>query len=221
LPAHILKIYYPIDFRRCVHRAFKWLRPVAVVLVEAEIWPNFLWRAQRRRVPLFLVNARLSERSFRGYRRFAWLFRPLFAGMTGVGSQNEADAERLRRLGCRPETLHVVGNLKFDAAELVERRLLDVAALLRQSGAPNGARILVGGSTHAGEEAMLADVFRRLRARFPDLFLVLVPRHFERGKEVGRELESRGIKFVYRSELTLNSKFNPGSMECLLVNTTG
>lgn len=221
LPVHILKIYYPIDFRRCVQRAFKWLRPLAVVLVEAEIWPNFLWRAQYRRVPVFLVNARLSEPSFRGYRRFGLLFRPLFASLTGVGCQNEADAARLRRLGCRPEAIRVVGNLKFDAAELVERRLLDVPRLLRQAGVPSDARILVGGSTHAGEEALLADVFRRLRARFPDLFLVLVPRHFERGKEVGRELESRGIKFVYRSEITVNSKYNPGSLECLLVNTTG
>jgi 3-deoxy-D-manno-octulosonic-acid transferase len=83
-----------------------------------------------------------------------------------------------------------VGNLKFDAAKLDERRLLDVPALLRQLHVPPGARLLVGGSTHAGEEAILADVYVRLRRTFPDLFLVLVPRHFERGKEVGKQLAS-------------------------------
>jgi len=82
-----------------VGRALATFQPKAVVLVEAEIWPNFLWRVADRKIPLFLVNARLSARSFRGYRRFAFLFRPIFASFDGVGAQNEADAERLRTLG--------------------------------------------------------------------------------------------------------------------------
>jgi 3-deoxy-D-manno-octulosonic-acid transferase len=111
--------------------------------------------------------------------------------------------------------------LKFDAAKLDERRPLDVAAMLRQLGVPDGARILLGGSTHAGEEAILAEMFLRLRQRFPDLFLILVPRHFERCREVGRELEARGVHFVYRNELSNSSHFTTGKVECLLVNTTG
>ena len=87
--------------------------------------------------------------------------------------------------------------MKYDAAKLDERRRLDVPALLRQAGVKPGAPLLVGGSTHAGEEAILAEQFLRLRARFPDLFLVLFPRHFERSREVGRELEARGVKFAY------------------------
>ena len=184
--------------------------------MEAEIWPNFLWRARDMGMPVFLVNARLSDRSYRGYKRFGFLFRPLFASFTGVGAQNEADAAKLRTLGCRPEAIHVVGSLKFDAAKLDERRLLDVPALLRQVGVPPGARLLVGGSTHAGEEAILAEQFLRLRARFPDLFLVLVPRHFERSREVGRELAARGLKFAYRSELMAHTpSSSPGrSIAC-------
>ena len=120
------------------------------MLVEAEIWPNFLWRARDLGMPVFLVNARLSDRSYRGYKRFGFLFRPLFASLTGVGAQNEADAAKLRELGCRPEAIHIVGSLKFDAAKLDERRLLDVPAMLRQLGVPPGARILIGGSTHRG-----------------------------------------------------------------------
>src|SRR5438477_2347721 len=135
LPSHISKIYYPIDHRSCVSRALNTIHPEAILLIEAEIWPNFLWRACAMRIPLFLVNARLSDRSYRGYKRFGLLFRPLFAAFAGVGAQNEADAAKLRQLGCRPESIQVVGSLKFDAAKLDERRLLNVPAMLAQLGA--------------------------------------------------------------------------------------
>jgi len=221
LPGHVEKVYYPIDKRAYVTRAVSIIHPNAVVLIEAEIWPNFLWRLQDRHTPAFLVNARLSDRSYRGYRRTRFLFGPLFASFAGVGAQNEADAARFIALGCRPEAVRVVGSLKFDAARLDERRLLDVPALLRQLGVAPDAPILVAGSTHAGEETLIADMFLRLRGRFPGLFLVLVPRHFERGKEVGRELDARGVRFVYRSEVLAGTQLAPDSVHCLLVNTTG
>lgn len=221
LPSHIEKIYYPIDRRKYVQRALKALHPKAVVLVEAEIWPNFLWKLHDRGIPCFLVNARLSERSYRGYRRFAPIFKPIFASFTGVGVQNERDAARLLELGCGPESIHVVGNLKFDAVKLAERPALDLNVFLNQLGVGPHARVLLGGSTHAGEESLLAEVFLRLRKDFPDLFLVVVPRHFERGKEVGKELASRGLKFVYRTEVGADTRFQPGAVDCLLVNTTG
>jgi 3-deoxy-D-manno-octulosonic-acid transferase len=197
------------------------IRPKAIVLIEAEIWPNFLWRARDLRIPLFLVNARLSNHSYRGYKRLGFLFRPLFASFTGVGAQNEADAERLRKIGCRPEAIRVVGNLKFDAAKPDGPRALDVPALFQQIGVPPDAPILIGGSTHAGEEIVLAEIAQRLRMLFPKLFLVLVPRHFERCKEVGRELRERGVKFIYRNEILASTRFPEGQVECLLVNTTG
>jgi 3-deoxy-D-manno-octulosonic-acid transferase len=221
LPNHISKVYYPIDRRAYVSRAQNTIRPEAIVLVEAEIWPNFLWRAHDRGWPVFLVNARLSDRSYRGYRRFGFLFKPIFRLFTGVGAQNEADAAKLRKLGCRPEAIQIVGSLKFDAAKLDERRLLDVPALLGQLGVPSDAPILIGGSTHPGEETILAEQFLRLRKRFPALFLILVPRHFERSQEVGRELEARGVRFVFRSEITSQTQFAAGELDCLLVNTTG
>jgi 3-deoxy-D-manno-octulosonic-acid transferase len=221
LPNHISKIYYPIDDRKYVARALAAVWPEAIVLVEAEIWPNFLWRARDLHIPVFLVNARLSDRSYRGYKRFGLLFRRLFAGLAGVGAQTEADAAKLRQLGCRPEAIRIVGSLKYDAAKLDERRRLDVPALLRQSGMKPGALVIVGGSTHAGEEAVLAEQFLRLRARFPDLFLVLVPRHFERSREVGRELEARGVRYAYRSDLRSRQALAPREADCLIVNTTG
>jgi 3-deoxy-D-manno-octulosonic-acid transferase len=221
LPSHVSKIYYPIDRRTWVARALGTIRPEAIVLVEAEIWPNFLWRASQMQIPTFLVNARLSERSYRGYKRFGFLFRPLFASFTGVGAQNEEDAAKLRTLGCRPEAIRIVGNLKFDAAPLEEKRSLDARVVLDQFGVSADAQIIVAGSTHQGEEAILADQFKQLRRKFPNVFLVLVPRHMERSREVGRELEKCGIKFAYRKEATARTQYRPGEIECLIVNTTG
>ncbi len=221
LPSHIQKIYYPVDRRNCVMRSVLSIHPDVIVLVEGEVWPNFLWYADDRRIPRFLVNARLSKRSYRGYRVAGFLFRSIFAGFAGVGCQNEEDARRLRALGCRSETIRVVGNMKFDAAKIEERRLLDVERLLHQLGLPKNTRLLVAGSTHAGEESIIAEVFLRLRQRFPELFLVLVPRHFERGKEVGRELAARKVRFIYRSEVTANTQVQNRPLDCLLVNTTG
>ncbi len=221
LPAHIAKIYYPIDRRKHVQRALGIINPEAMVFVEAELWPNMLWGLQKREIPYLLVNARVSARSFRGYRRAGFLFRPFFAGFAGVGVQSEADAERLRKLGCRPEAVLVTGSLKFDSAKVPDRRQLDVPVLLRQLGVADDALVLVAGSTHSGEEAILADIARRLRAQFPKLFLVLVPRHHERGAEVGRELAARGVKFIFRTEVTATTQRSPGEVECLVVNTTG
>jgi 3-deoxy-D-manno-octulosonic-acid transferase len=221
LPTHISKIYYPIDRRKWVRHALAVINPEAIILVEAEIWPNFLWRARDLGIPVFLANARLSDRSSRGYKRFGFLFRSLFASFAGVGAQNETDAARLREIGCRPEAIRVVGNLKFDAAKLDERRRLDVPELLRKIGAPADAQLLVGGSTHNGEEVILAEIMQRLRRQFPKLFLVLVPRHFERCVEVGRQLRAHGIPFIYRNQIGAESTFPDGKVECLLVNTTG
>ncbi len=221
LPSHIHKIYYPIDRRKYVSRALRVMNPEAIVLVEAEIWPNFLWSARSRRIPSFLVNARLSTRSFRGYKRFRFLFRSIFAAFAGVGVQNEEDRGRLLQLGCRPEAVRVVGNLKFDGAVLAERPPIDIPSLLAKLGVKPGDPILIAGSTHAGEEEILARIFNRLRNEFPELFLVIVPRHFERGKEAGADVERQGIRLAYRTEISSDANYQPGEVQCLLVNTTG
>jgi len=111
--------------------------------------------------------------------------------------------------------------LKFDAAQLDEGRPLNVPAMLEQLGLSHGTPLLVAGSTHKGEDSILAQQYLRLRTRFPSLFLVLVPRHFERCREVGRDLRTLGVKFVYRSEIGANTQFRKGEINCLVVNTTG
>ena len=221
LPSHVSKMYYPVDRRKYVRHALATINPQAIVLIEAEIWPNFLWRASALKIPVFLANARLSDRSFPRYKKYGWLFRSLFQSFAGVGCQNEQDAERLKAVGCRPEVVRVVGNLKFDAAKLSEPRNLNVRAMLRQLGVAGDAPVIVAGSTHDGEELMLVEMAERLRKKFPKLFLVLVPRHFERCKDLGQKLRARGTKFVYRNEIFARTQMQPGEVDCLLVNTTG
>ncbi len=219
LPSHVGKIYYPIDRRKYVNRALSTIHPSAVILVEAEIWPNFIWRARSLGKPLFLVNARLSDRSFPRYKKFGFLFRELFASFTAVEAQSQEYAAKLLEVGCRPEAVHMLGNLKFDCVDLQTR--LDVPGLLAQLGVGSDALLLVAGSTHDGEEEILADQFLRLRARFPKLFLILVPRHFERARDLGRRLAKKGLRLFYRSEAAADTRVAAGNLDCLLVDTTG
>ncbi|HWF19794.1 MAG TPA: 3-deoxy-D-manno-octulosonic acid transferase, partial [Verrucomicrobiae bacterium] len=221
LPPSIGKIYYPFDHSSSVARALNTIHPNAIILVESEIWPNFIWRARALGKPLFLVNARLSDRSYPRFKKFGFLFKNLFGAFTSVGAQNEDDAAKLRELGCAAEAVRVVGNLKFDAAKPVGNHPLDVAGLLKQLGVSADAPLWVAGSTHPGEERILAGQFQRLRTQFPDLVFILVPRHNERAREVGQELSELGIKYVYRSEIAPDTQRHAGSVQCLLVDTIG
>jgi 3-deoxy-D-manno-octulosonic-acid transferase len=219
VPAHVEKIYFPLDRRKWVQRALGTIHPEAIILVEAEIWPNFLWRAREMGVPTFLVNARISDKSFPRYRRWGAVFRGLFGSLSRVCCPTEIDAERLRKLGCRPDAVHVVGNLKFDTATGGGPQL-DARALLDQFGVPADAPVLLGGSTHDGEEAVLAEIWSRLRPKFPNLFLIVVPRHHERAREAGRAVRAQGLNIAYRSELDTGRR-SDGPIDCLVVNTTG
>jgi 3-deoxy-D-manno-octulosonic-acid transferase len=225
LPDEIEKIYYPLDLRRCVRRSLAVVRPRAMILVEAEIWPNFLWHAFELRVPVLLVNARVSERSTRRYRLLAFLFRPLFAGFDLVACASPTDASRLRAVGCRAEALEVVGNLKYDLAPWLEDSRLTINRWLRAAGVGDHPIVLLGGSTHPGEERILGRLYAELRRQFPQLFLVVVPRHVERTGEVCRDLASLGLRLVRRSELD-RSPADPhaqGKAPCdaLVVDSTG
>ena len=223
LPPHILRIYYPADFPGAVRRAMKAIQPRAMILVEAELWPNFLCEAIAARCPLFLVNARISDRSL-GITEFFGVFLPahfcpIFAA---VGCQQPEDARRMIELGFR------AGSRARDRESEIRRRPTRPARRVGCSGACCGRSASAKkrcsswrAAPMPGEEAMLAEMLIRLRRRFPDLFLVLVPRHFERTKEVVRELETRGVKYICRSDIPAGDPIAPGRLECLLVNSTG
>lgn len=221
LPGDVIKIYYPLDLGSAVRRALGTLRPKAIVLIEADFWPNLLWEAQAADVPLLLVNALVSERSARGYRRFGFLFRPLFASLDRVFCADEIDRKRLESLGCRPEVMAVVGHPKFDTADSVDDHPLDVRGILDQLGLDRSSPILLAGSTHAPEESFLAKSYLALRKTYPELFLVLVPRHFERAGAVADELRAMGIEVFLRTEIPRSPPETAAKPRCLIVNTTG
>ncbi len=217
LPADVHRVYYPVDWLPFVRRAFRALNPAAIVLVEAEIWPNLFWQARGADVSVHLVNARLSEKSFRGYRRFGFLFRPLFAALQSAGVHNEVDAKRLAELGTDTTAISVTGNMKFDGAFEAGADAVDARALLRKLGVADDAPVLVAGSTFDGEEILLAELLPRWREAFPDLFLVLVPRHFERAGAVLEQLKSTKLKVARRTAM----EAAPGNPDVLLVDSTG
>ena len=227
LPENAVKIYYPIDFSWIVRRALQTIRPQIVTLIEAEIWPNLLWQLADKQVPVFLVNARLSPRSANRYRQFRALFQPLFSSMAGIGVPAKQDAQILKSVGCCANRIQVIGNLKFDAAGSVPNPTIQPLSLLRWAGAKENAPILLGSSTHAGEEHLLGKIFLRLRRDFSDLFLVMAPRHFERGAQVRQELRALGITTRLRSDFqaSQNSSEQRDRVatqgQCLVLNSTG
>lgn len=186
-----LRAYLPYDFPFAVERFFDAYKPAIGILVETELWPNLIAAAQRRAVPLLLVNARMSEKSARGYRRLARLTREALRGLTAIGAQTEADRDALIALGA--DQVKVTGNLKFDV-ELPE-------------GVDSGTQTLrnlvgrraswVAASTREGEETMLLDALASSAS--DDALLILVPRHPQRFDEVAQLLERRGVPYQRRS----------------------
>ena len=223
LPPEVKTCFYPIDRRPWVRQAMDTIRPEAIILSEAEVWPNFLWEAAERNIPVFLINARISEKSFTRYSQFGFLFRPLFQSFARVGTQNASDAERLKKLGCSPDRIQVTGNMKFDAALSGNQQpTLNVPQLFADAGIESTHTVLLGSSTHPGEEAVLGEIYINLIERYPQLRLVIVPRHFERAREAGKDLEKLGIQVDYRSKWKEGQAFQPsGKHRCLIVNSTG
>jgi 3-deoxy-D-manno-octulosonic-acid transferase len=175
--------YFPYDVGFAVKRCLAAVDPALIVLIETDIWPGFLAEVRRQRIPSLLVNARLSAESFRAYTRLRMLFEPAFNTFQGIYPQSHGEAERFLALGVAPERLRQSGNLKFDVAAALPGHDA-VAAMREQFFIPSEARILIAGSTHRGEEALVRSCFLRLRDQFPTLHLIIVPRRPDRGADV-------------------------------------
>jgi len=222
LPQDVELLYFPQDFPWCVRRAYDLIQPDFIVLMESELWPNHIWMGVRRGVPLFLVNGRISPRSERGYKRLGAFSRRVFSQLSLVCAQSREDADNFAALGVAPDRVHMTGNMKYDVSmPHADAQLVDPVQLLNLIGVSPAQPILVAGSTHPGEEEILLDVFADLRRKFPHLFLVLVPRHVERTREVVDLAKRKQIKFILRSDI--NSRLEPTAKpyDCLVVNTTG
>ena len=183
-------IYNPLDFPRLVRRAFDLIRPRAVILTETEIWPNFIRETKRRGIPLFLANARISDRSAPRYRMLRWFFGEVFRCFTKIYVQSDLDAKRLTAAGADRGRMEVTGSFKFDVAKRNPAKEDELRAWIGEG------RILLGGSTWPGEDEALLRLYGELP---PDVKLVIAPRHFEKADAVEANILKSGFRCIRRS----------------------
>ena len=214
-----LCLFFPFDLSWVVRRVFAAVKPQLAVIVETEIWPNFVRQCQKNGIPVLLVNGRISDRSFPRYQQVRWLLQPVLRRFSGFCMQSELDAERIIAMGAPAERVEVTRNLKFD----MQAKTPDVSELarLRQTfRLAADTQIWVAGSTHAGEEEAVALAFAELLATGHSLVLVLVPRHPQRCRGVAELLTARGLTVTLRSRISeRSSELQPG--EVLLVDSIG
>ena len=206
----------PLDFSWAVRRVLQRVQPDLLVLGELELWPQLLALTAARGVPIAVVNARMSERSFRGYRRFAWLARRMLRRLTVVIARSREDADRFAALGAADVV--VAGSMKYDGAR-GERTAAMVQKLTTLAGITPEDVVFLAGSTQAPEEALAIKAYRKLSASRPSLRLILVPRHAERSSEIADLLATSGVAWQRRSQLEADGLDR--SARVLLVDVTG
>jgi 3-deoxy-D-manno-octulosonic-acid transferase len=208
--------FFPFDLSFVCGRFLDRIRPDAVVILETEIWPNFLGECAAREIPVVILNGRLSERSFEGYRKLGWLFRRVLGNVSSIGAQTPEDARRYAELRGEGRGVASTGNMKFDMATPVPAPgLASLMSRVREAG----GRWLVAGSTHEGEEAAVLDGFARARRTLPNLHLVIAPRHPERFDRVERLCAESGLAVMRRTACP--DDVAPADFTVLLLDTVG
>ena len=189
--------YLPYDLPWAAARFLERVKPRLGVIMETELWPNHIHQCAKRGIPVALANARLSARSAKGYARFAGLTRPMLEEMSLIAVQTEAEAERFRLLGARPECVEVTGSIKFDLS--IDPQLLIKARALREQWQAQERPVWIAASTHEGEDEIVLSAHRQLLASYPNGLLILVPRHPERFNSVFQLCQREGFATVRRS----------------------
>jgi 3-deoxy-D-manno-octulosonic-acid transferase len=216
-PPWIEVMYTPLDYLPIMRSAFSVIRPARIILVEAEVWPNLAAIAHTRRIPLALVNARLSPRSERRYRRFRFFVAPTFRLLDLVCVPERQDVERWAALDVPRNRVHVTGSIKFDP-ELAKSEAVAASLWDATDAFSPDSLVLFGGSTHRGEEEILCRVFLRLREQFPSLRLFIAPRHVERLQEIRAHLGALPLRVMLASQaLTCGA----ADADCMLLDSTG
>lgn len=217
IPDIDLRIYFPVDFSLTVARALDTLKPALVLIVETELWPQFVRKCKQRGIPVMLVNGRISDRSFPRYKRVGALVRPVLRQISSFCMQSQQDARRIESLGANPANIYVSGNVKFDQGE-ISCSSADVAELRAKFALQPQAKIWVAGSTHQGEDEIVIRTYRKLLYDFPDLILILVPRHPHRCRQIGELLTQEDLQWCLRSSV-IETPLQQGDV--LLVDTLG
>lgn len=193
----VFHVYVPYDFPGAVKRFLRKVQPSMLILMETELWPNCLHYCAKQKVPVLLANARLSERSYLGYRRIKKVAATMLSEITLIGAQAQPDADRFIKLGAAANKVIVTGSMKFDIS--IASQVHEQAAELRRAlGADRS--IWIAASTHENEEEHVLKAFQKIRQRVPDALLILVPRHPERFPKVAELCRKQGYQVVCRSQ---------------------
>ena len=216
LPEDVPCFFAPLDLIGIVNRTLETIRPTIYVCLETELWPNMIRQAQQHGAKLFLLNGRLSEKSFAGYRKIKGFMSDLLSCFTKISVIQGGDAKRFRALGADPANIRILGNAKYDQSTAQTNphpaeRYRQMLNIHRQQP------VLVTGSTHTGEEAMLIEVFRALQQRLPDLVWVIAPRHLRRLTEIEKLFAEEGIATMRLRQIQEQGR----STEVVLIDTMG
>ena len=214
-------IYNPLDFGGCVKRALALVEPRAVILTETEIWPNFIRAIRRRNIPLYLVNARISDHSAPRYKALRWFFGEVFRCFTKIYVQSDLDAQRLVDAGADRDSLSVTGSFKFDVAHRNPAKEAELARWLSGRDDAPVPPVLLGGSTWPGEDEVLLRIYADLVQAHPEVRLVLAPRHFEKADAVEANIRAAGFDCVRRSRGDEAPNPPCEKMPVFLCDTTG
>jgi 3-deoxy-D-manno-octulosonic-acid transferase len=216
----VVAIFSPVDLPGVGRLMLERIQPTQLVLVEAEVWPNLTSAAERLGIPVSLVNARLSPRSERRYRKFRRLVGPIFGMLKQILVQEEDDIARWESFGVERDRIHLTGSIKYDpeGASVHAGKIDELRKVLTQTGIASIQPILLAASTHAGEEIEFARVFQRLREKIRDLALLIVPRHVERRAEITAALKTIGLSPSLRS---ISGSSVDSNAPVFVIDTTG
>lgn len=195
LGTRVFQYYMPLDLPSAIKRFYEKLKPRALVILETELWPNLVLYGRTQKVPVLLINGRMSEQSKKSYERMNWLFAPVWSSLSYCGAQTKRIAEHFLAIGVQQDALEVAGNLKFDV-QIPPRVYADIETFKNLLGS---RRIITAGSTHEGEEEMILNAFKNVLQSKPDTLLILAPRHQERFDEVAKKIAGKGLVTVRRS----------------------
>ncbi len=212
--------YFPFDFYLIIKRAFSNIRPAICLLMELEIWPNFVQFAKQSNIPVIVVNGRMSDKSFPRYQKIKPLVKKMFGKISLTLAQTEQYAQRFKELGCLDEKVIVTGSLKYDTAQIADKvEGSDAIAAQLNIG---GERLWVAGGTGNDEEKILLDVYQKLKQddRFADLRLVIVPRKPERFDEVAQLIERRGLPLIRYSRIKNDTTPLPTDNQAIILGDT-
>lgn len=198
--------YFPYDVPIFVRKFLTAVKPSMVFIAETELWPAFSYYCKKRNIPLFIINGRISDATYNSYKMFKFFFAGMLKNYTGVYTQSQVDNDKMISIGANPETTRVMKNLKFD----VKRKDCDI-----EVGQEFG-RVIIAGSTHAGEDEIVLEAFTAVKKEFVDAKLLLAPRHPQRVPQVAELVEKTGLKFGFRSK---NDTFKDN--EIVILDTLG